>query len=101
MQVQVTTERNLGYQDTMGALRKFSELDEHWQSDMAVVVVLSHGDDGLIFSSDGRKVSHEGMLRYDLKLFYREQYNYFDFSCALWCCVIVIADSSIMTAAPR
>ena len=45
-------------------VRDFSQLQDHAQADMCVVIVLSHGDDGdLIYSCDGRVVSAEYLLR--------------------------------------
>jgi hypothetical protein len=41
---------------------QFAFLKEHKDSDMCVVAILSHGDEGLIFSKDGRKVSTEWLL---------------------------------------
>ena len=40
----------------------FSSLKEHANSDMCVVIVLSHGNSGLIHSTDGREVPIDWML---------------------------------------
>ena len=44
-------------------LNAFSALSEHADSDMCVVCLLSHGNSGLVFSTDGREVSTEWVLR--------------------------------------
>ncbi len=54
--------RNQSYGDMMKELNAFLALQEHWNSDMCVVAILSHGEDGLIFSKDGRQISTEWLL---------------------------------------
>lgn len=54
--------RNLGYNQMMKELTAFAALPEHATADMCVVCLLSHGDDGLIFSTDGRKLPTEWVL---------------------------------------
>ena len=48
---QCTLKHNLKYGQIMKELTAFSEMPEHEASDMCIVAILSHGDDGLIFSS--------------------------------------------------
>lgn len=37
-------------------LQKFAMLDDHYQADCCVVCLLSHGEDGYLFGTDGRKL---------------------------------------------
>ena len=53
----VTVRRNLDYQDMMRTINAFSDLEDHQESQMCVVIILSHGDaGGLIYAADGREV---------------------------------------------
>ena len=50
--MQCTLRHNLKYGQIMKELSAFSEMHaEHEAADMCIVAILSHGDDGLIFSS--------------------------------------------------
>lgn len=60
----VTLRRNLGYQEMMTTINNFSKSPDHENSQMCVIIVLSHGNaGGLINSSDGKEVSTEYVLR--------------------------------------
>lgn len=60
----VTVRRNLEYQDMMRTLKDFAESPDHIPSQMCIVIILSHGDDGgLIHSCDGKAVPTEFVLR--------------------------------------
>ncbi len=54
--------RNLAYNDLRTALRTFAESPSHADAEMCVVAILSHGENGLIFSSDGRQIPTEMVL---------------------------------------
>ena len=51
LKLQCTLRHNLKYGQIMKELSAFSEMPEHEAADMCIVAILSHGDDGLIFSS--------------------------------------------------
>ena len=51
LDLQCTLRHNLKYGQIMKELSAFSEMPEHEAADMCIVAILSHGDDGLIFSS--------------------------------------------------
>ncbi len=55
--------RNLTYAQMTRELSSFSGLSGHAEADMCIVCILSHGDSGLIYSTDGREVSTEWVLR--------------------------------------
>ena len=49
--------RNLNYQDMMRTINNFSDLPDHAEGQMCVIIILSHGEDGgLIYAADGREV---------------------------------------------
>ena len=55
--------RNLDYQDMMRLINAFSELEEHSEAQMCVIIILSHGDaGGLIYAADGREVKSFKLL---------------------------------------
>lgn len=41
----------------------FARSPAHNAAEMCVVIILSHGDNGLIYGSDGRKIENEWLLR--------------------------------------
>ncbi|XP_041377847.1 caspase-2-like [Gigantopelta aegis] len=43
-------------EDLRSKLKKFSGLPEHQESDGCVICLLSHGDEGFIFGTDGKKI---------------------------------------------
>jgi caspase 2 len=47
----------------MTEITSFSRHPQHVISDMCVVAILSHGDNGLIFAKDGRQIPNEWLLR--------------------------------------
>jgi len=60
----VTVRRNLEYQDMMRTINNFSKMEDHIYSQMCIVIILSHGNDGgLINAADGKVVSTEYVLR--------------------------------------
>ena len=58
----VTTKRNLRYNEFISEIDAFSSLREHSTSDMCVVIVLSHGNTGLVHATDGREVPIDWLL---------------------------------------
>ena len=55
---QVTMRRNLNYNDMMTTITEFSKKSEHFDAEMCIIILLSHGEsDGLISAADGRSVS--------------------------------------------
>jgi hypothetical protein len=58
---QVSVHRDLSSKKIMKTVLDFSKEDNS-QSEMSVVVVMSHGDDGIIFGSDEGKVKNEDLL---------------------------------------
>ena len=59
----VTLRSNLMYQDMFTEIQKFAELEAHQESDMAVVVIMSHGRQGLVAACDGREIETEWIMR--------------------------------------
>ena len=58
---QVEVKRNLSHQEMHQSICKFSGQLDH--GDMIVLVILSHGDNGIIYSSDGRHITNEWILK--------------------------------------
>jgi len=59
----VTMRSNLMYQDMFTEVQRFAELEAHHESDMAVVVIMSHGRQGLVAACDGREIETEWIMR--------------------------------------
>lgn len=58
----VIVQNNRTYQEMREDINTFAQRKEHALSNMAIVVLLSHGEDGLVFGTDGRKVPNEWIL---------------------------------------
>ena len=58
---QVEVKRNLSHQEMHQSIGKFAGRLDH--GDMSVLVILSHGDNGIIYSSDGRHITNEWILK--------------------------------------
>ena len=58
----MTIRRNLRYHEFISEIDSFSGLSEHSIADMCVVIVLSHGDSGLVHSTDGRQIPIDWLL---------------------------------------
>ena len=58
----VTVQNNRTYQDMREDINTFAQKKAHSNAQMAIIVLLSHGDDGLVFGTDGRKVPNEWIL---------------------------------------
>ena len=58
---QVEVKRNLGYQDFHETVTRFAASPDH--GDMSVLIILSHGDNGKIYCSDGRPATNDWILK--------------------------------------
>ena len=58
----VKVQNNRTYQEMREDIATFAQKVEHEDSNMAIIVLLSHGEDGLVFGTDGRKVPNEWIL---------------------------------------
>jgi len=58
----VIVQNNRTYQEMREDINSFAQRQEHASSNMAIIVLLSHGEDGLVFGTDGRKVPNEWIL---------------------------------------
>lgn len=59
----VSLRSNLVYQDMFTEIQRFAERQEHEDCDMAVVVIMSHGRQGLVAACDGREIETEWIMR--------------------------------------
>ncbi len=59
----MTLRRNQSYDEMYKEITSFARQDEHSKADMCVVAILSHGDNGLVFATEGRTVPTEWILR--------------------------------------
>jgi len=57
----VETKHNLNHRDFNLLLGDFANRQEHRSADMMVLIVLSHGSDGHVITSDSRRVATEGI----------------------------------------
>ena len=55
----VEHEKNLSYINFKRVIRTFAANPKHRETDMMILVVLSHGRDGQIITSDGRNIETE------------------------------------------
>ena len=53
---------NVLFQEIAIKLQEFSELADHKHADACVVCILSHGEEGYIFGTDGRKILLDSIL---------------------------------------
>ena len=63
LQFQVTERSNLTYQEMMMEVRSFASKEEHGEADMAAVVVMSHGREGVVCTTDHRMVQIDWILK--------------------------------------
>ena len=60
---QVNLQRNLSRNQMVSSIRAFAGSERHSSSDMAVVAILSHGSDGVLYGIDGVPVCTEWIVK--------------------------------------
>lgn len=58
----VTWRTNLTYRDMCKQILQFRNKPEHQQADMAIICILSHGQNDVIAGSDGREMKTEWLV---------------------------------------
>ena len=58
----MTISRNLSAQEMLEDVQNFSE-DDHTSSQMCIVIIMSHGENGKIYGVDGLLVQSEELLK--------------------------------------
>jgi len=59
LEFDVTVHRNLALQAFYREITEFCSNKLHAEADMTIVVILSHGSDGVVYTSDGRSINME------------------------------------------
>jgi len=60
---EVTVKPNLAEIDVKRQVRQFAQSEAHSKAQMSVVVVLSHGGNGFVYGTDGRRCENEWILK--------------------------------------